>query len=79
MTVMTVKMPDQLSCRLRHEASERGTSCSALVRQALEDMLDDSGHQAQGSCLALAADLAGCVEGSRDLSTHPRHMQDFGR
>lgn len=79
MTTMTVKMPEKLSCRLRNEASERGTNCSTLVRQAIEDMLDASGRPAAGTCLDLACDLAGCLEGPRDLATNPRYLKDFGR
>jgi hypothetical protein len=33
----------------------------------------------QGSCLALAEDLVGCVEGPGDLSHHKRHMRGYGR
>ncbi len=32
----TVKLPDELDARLRHEAKRRGTTVSALTREAVE-------------------------------------------
>jgi predicted transcriptional regulator len=33
---ITVKIPDELDARLRHEAERRGTTISDIIRQALE-------------------------------------------
>jgi predicted transcriptional regulator len=79
MTTLTVKMPEMLSRRLRHEASERGMNRSALIRQSVEKMLDAADQPATGSCLSLAQDLAGCLDGPGDLATHPKHMKGFGQ
>jgi predicted DNA-binding protein len=35
----TVKLPDELDAQLRHEASRRGTTVSALTREAIETLL----------------------------------------
>jgi len=35
----TVKLPDALDARLRHEAERRGTTISALTRMAIERFL----------------------------------------
>ena len=35
----TVKLPDDLDARLRHEAARRGTTVSALTREAIEALL----------------------------------------
>jgi predicted transcriptional regulator len=32
----TVKLPDEIDARLRHEAARRGVTLSALVREAIE-------------------------------------------
>lgn len=32
----TIKLPDDLDARLRHEAARRGTTISALTREAIE-------------------------------------------
>jgi predicted transcriptional regulator len=35
----TVKLPDELDARLRHEAARRGTTVSAVTREAIESHL----------------------------------------
>lgn len=35
----TVKLPDDLDARLRHEAQRRGVTVSALTREAIETLL----------------------------------------
>jgi predicted transcriptional regulator len=35
----TVKLPDELDARLRHEAQRRGVSISELTREAIEEKL----------------------------------------
>jgi hypothetical protein len=78
MTTLTVKMPERLSLRLRDEAAGRGLNCSEFIRQAVENMLDATDQSGRGSCLSLARDLAGCLDGARDLATNPDHMKGFG-
>lgn len=39
----TVKVPDELDARLRHEAERRGTTVSEITRDALESYL--GGHR----------------------------------
>jgi predicted transcriptional regulator len=36
----TVKLPDDLDARLRHEAQRRGLTVSELTREAIERLLD---------------------------------------
>ena len=36
----TVKLPDELDARLRHEAERRGVTVSQLTREAIEALLD---------------------------------------
>ena len=40
----TVKIPDELDARLRHEARRRGVTISALTREALEAHLGAGGE-----------------------------------
>lgn len=35
----TVKLPDELDARLRHEAERRGSTVSELTREAIENLL----------------------------------------
>jgi predicted DNA-binding protein len=41
----TVKLPDDLDARLRHEAARRGTTIAALTREALEAHLGSTGRR----------------------------------
>ncbi len=79
MKTLTLKLPESLDSRLTAAARRRGESRSAVVREALEALLggDDGGRA--GSCLDLAADLAGCVAGPGDLSVNPEHLRGYGR
>lgn len=36
----TVKLPDELDARLRHEAERRGVTVSELTREAIQRLLD---------------------------------------
>jgi hypothetical protein len=61
-------------------ARKRGARKSALVREALERYLDESGEGRRGSFLDLAGELAGGVtDAPADLSWNPRHLADFGK
>jgi hypothetical protein len=78
MTTMTIKMPEQMSVRLRQQSAELGVNCSEFVRQAVEKLLNAGPQTAAGTCLSLASDLDGCLDGPRDLATNPDHMKGFG-
>jgi predicted DNA-binding protein len=41
----TVKLPDELDARLRHEASRRGTTVSEITREAIESHLGGRGRR----------------------------------
>ena len=41
----TIKIPDELDARLRHEAKRRGTTISELTREALEAQLGHGGRR----------------------------------
>lgn len=41
----TVKLPDDLDARLRHEAERRGMTVSELTRQAIETHLVEGGKR----------------------------------
>jgi predicted transcriptional regulator len=41
----TIKLPDDLDARLRHEATRRGTTISALTREAIEAHLGADGRR----------------------------------
>jgi metal-responsive CopG/Arc/MetJ family transcriptional regulator len=78
MSIVSLKMPDELASRLTAAARRRGVSRSALLRDALESYLRLAGA-GDGSAARLAGDLIGTVQGPRDLSDNPEHMAGFGR
>jgi metal-responsive CopG/Arc/MetJ family transcriptional regulator len=79
MRTVSLKLPDPLHEQLAAAATRRGTSKSSLVREALLAYLDGETAGNGRSVLDLVANLAGCVEGPKDLSTGMRHMTGFGR
>lgn len=58
----TVKLPDELDARLRHEAERQGRTVSELTREAIENLLG-----AQGGRRRLLAAGAG-ASGRQDIS-----------
>lgn len=55
----TVKLPDDLDARLRHEAERRGTTVSALTREAIEAYLGGEGGGGRRRLLAAGAGASG--------------------
>jgi predicted transcriptional regulator len=56
----TVKLPDDLDARLRHEAARRGITVSELTREAIEVHIGGSGRRRR--LLAAAAGASGCAD-----------------
>jgi len=79
MKTIAIKLPEQLLNGIESTARKRGESRSALVRQALREFLAGQMQPKNGSCLDLARDLAGRLEGREDLSVNPDHMDGYGR
>jgi hypothetical protein len=79
MTTLTLKVPGALAGRLTELARRRGISRSALVREALQALLENGRPRKRPTVLELAGDLCGCVEGPGDLSYNKKYMEDFGR
>jgi predicted transcriptional regulator len=75
---ISLKVPDSLDSRLAEEAQRRRTSKSAVVRDCVEQMLIAPRKDRAASCLDLAGDLAGCLEGPRDIATNAKYLDDFG-
>jgi hypothetical protein len=49
------------------------------VREAIEALVEGKNNTPQGSCLELAKDLAGIVQGPADLSFNKKHMRCYGQ
>jgi len=76
---LTLKLPVALDARLSKLARQRGTTKSALVRDALSALLENGRALKGVTAFDLAKDLCGCLEGPGDLSRNKKHLEDFGR
>jgi hypothetical protein len=79
MKTIAIKLPDDLLARIREAAAKRGETRSAVMRAALLEYFPRGKDQNGRSCLALAGDLAGSLEGPSDLSTNPAYMDGYGK
>lgn len=79
MKTISLKIPDGLAAALRALARSRRQTNSQVIREILRESLSDERVARQGSCLALAEDLAGCIAGPGDLSCNKKHMRGYGR
>jgi metal-responsive CopG/Arc/MetJ family transcriptional regulator len=79
MKTISVKIPEDLDLKLTAVAAKRDESKSALIRAALDHLVKSSEAITPNSCLDLAKDLIGSVEGPSDLSYNSRHLKGYGR
>ncbi len=75
MKTISVKLPESLATWLSRRASELGRPQSDLVREALQRSREGTSG---ASCHDLFADVCGVIEGPKDLSTNPRHLNGLG-
>ena len=78
MKTVALKLPEALLAKIDSTARQRGETRSALMRQALEDLVTEQGTGDAVSCLELARDLSGCVQGPGTLSASPKQMKGYG-
>ena len=79
MKTISVKVPEDLDLKLTAVAAKRRESKSALIRAALDHIVKSSEAVTPNSCLDLAKDLIGSVEGPADLSYDNKHLKGYGR
>jgi predicted transcriptional regulator len=78
MKALTVKVPEDLDFKLAAVARKIGESKSNLIRTAIENIVTSSSAITANSCLDLAKDLVGSVEGPTDLSHNKKHFAGYG-
>lgn len=78
MGTLTVKLPPALEARLAALVRQRKRNKSALVREAIELLVEQPDAHAKASVLDLAGDLVGAQTGARDLASNPKHMRGYG-
>jgi len=75
---ITCKISPDLDGRLAATSRARRTTKSAIVREILESQLSRRPAKRERRAYDLVKHLVGRLSGPRDLSFHPRHMDDFG-
>ena len=75
MKTLSVKVPEDLDLKLTAVAAKRRESKSAVIRAALDHLVKSSEAITPNSCLDLAKDLIGSVEGPSDLSYNNKHLK----
>ncbi len=78
MKTLSLKLPAELEAKLARIALEQEVSKSSLVREAIAEYVREPSSPTEGSFLAQARDLGGCVEAVEDLSTNPAHLRGLG-
>ena len=76
---ISLKLPDPLHAQLERLSQERGAAKPDVIRDALEAYLAGPKNGVRISCLDLASDLAGVLDGPPDLATNPKYMRGFGK
>ena len=77
---ITIRIPESLGTRLRHQSRNRGQTPSELVRVALENYLGSRKGGRSAYDLAEQAGIIGCAPDlPKDLSTNPRYFAGFGK
>lgn len=71
MTTVSLKLPESLIQAIERQASRRGLSKSAVIRESLERIL---ARPQQGTCLDRMRHLVGSQPGPADASSNPAHL-----
>ena len=79
MKTVTVKVPEELDQRLTSISEKTGESKSNLIRAAIEYVLSMRDNITPNSCLDIAKDLSGSIDGPADLSCSKKHLEGYGK
>ena len=84
METLSIKISKDDKARLRQLALQRKVSLSALLREGLENVVQDDTDKGKTSCYSRAAKYLEHAtglgaSGLGDLSTNKKRMADFGR
>jgi succinate dehydrogenase/fumarate reductase flavoprotein subunit len=78
---LSIKVPKNLKARLQATARSRHTTASALLREALEQIVEDKAAIARRPGLLTKHRhlFENLDKGPGDLSVNPEHFEGFGR
>ncbi len=76
---LSIKVPKETKVRLKALAKARKTRPSALLREALDNLLEKGRLSSRPSLYDLTKDIIdNCGSGPGDLSTNKKHMEGYG-
>jgi hypothetical protein len=77
---INVRVDARLKKQLEAAARAKGVSPSDIVREALEEHMQQRAPRESAYDLAVRLGMLGSAKGlPKDLSTNPKHMEGFGR
>ncbi len=80
MVTITCKIPEKLDVELESIAEKRRLSKSEIVREALEQSIEQQKKSSQLSAYDVMKAGCGIIKkGPHDLATNPKHLEGFGR
>jgi predicted transcriptional regulator len=87
MSVITLRVGEEIKEALAEYASKQNVNQSEIVRRALKAYLEENEQNGEktespkdkkGRLAMLAGDLIGSLEGTSDLSVNPKYMEGYG-
>lgn len=79
MKALSIKIPDPMFHDLAELAKASASSQSEIIRSALAAYLQRDAQPATASCADRAQRWTGLMQGPKDLSTDPKHLDGFGQ
>jgi metal-responsive CopG/Arc/MetJ family transcriptional regulator len=77
--IVSLKVPEALDDEITALARRRGTTRSAIAREALRPYAERSRRTRKGTFGELARRFQGCLDGPVDLASDRRHLEGYGR
>jgi Arc/MetJ-type ribon-helix-helix transcriptional regulator len=77
--LVSLKLPEELDDEITALARRRGTTRSAIVRQALRMYAERGGRDVKGTFAEKARRFRGCLAGPVDLSSNADHLDGYGK
>ena len=78
MKAVPTKLPDPLFHDLAQRTKISASSQSEIIRMALAAYLQRDAQPSSASCAGRAQRWTGIMQGPKDLSTNPKHLDGFG-
>jgi hypothetical protein len=78
MVTITCRIPERLDAALGAQARHRRVAKAVVVREALARQVRRASAPRAPTAFELGRSLCGSLQGPKDLSSNPRHLEDLG-